>query len=124
MNIILDTHILILFLEDNKRLRNNFLKMIIDPKNTIYFSSVSIAEMAIKASKNKLQYPDDIINICVVQGFKELELKSQHCILLKVLPYIHFDPFDRLLIVQAQSEDFYLMSEDKIFRHYELKMVK
>ncbi|MBK8346118.1 MAG: PIN domain-containing protein [Saprospiraceae bacterium] len=51
MKILLDTHIIIWFLEDNKKLKRDYLDLIIEPSNIIYFSPVSIAEMAIKASK-------------------------------------------------------------------------
>ncbi len=124
MKILLDTHIIIWFLEDNNRLRGEYSELIGDPLNVIYFSSVSIAEMAIKASKNKLKYPDNIIEICQDVGFEELTLLSKHSSLLKDLPVFHHDPFDRLLIVQSISEDIYLMSEDRIFELYPLKLIK
>lgn len=123
MKILLDTHILIWFLEDNKRLSSPYKDLIEDPMNVIYFSSVSIAEMAIKASKNKLKYPDSIIDICRDTGLEELTLSGKQCILLKDLPLIHHDPFDRLLVVQSQSENLYLMSQDRIFDKYDVKLV-
>jgi PIN domain nuclease of toxin-antitoxin system len=81
MKILLDTHIIIWFLEDNNRLKRQFIDLIVNPLNVIYFSPVSIAEMAIKSSKNKLKYPDDIIKICIDEGFEELGLTSKHCVL-------------------------------------------
>ena len=124
MKILLDTHILIWYLEDSNRLRKEFRDLIVDASNIIYFSAVSLAEMAIKASKNKLSYPDNFIDICTRQGFIELSLKSKHSILLKDLAQIHSDPFDRLLIVQAKSEDIWMISEDRFISQYDLKMVK
>ena len=124
MKILLDTHIIIWFLEDSSRLKSYYIELIGDPLNVIYFSPVSIAEMAIKASKNKLKYPDDIIKICQDVGFEELTLSSKHCVMLKDLPIFHNDPFDRLLIAQAISEDIFLMSEDHIFEQYPLKILK
>ncbi len=123
MKILLDTHILIWYLEGNQMLKSEFNDLIIDSTNIIYFSAVSLAEMAIKASKNKLRYPDNIIDICIEQGFKELSLKSKHSILLKDLPQYHSDPFDRLLIVQAQSEGIWMISQDQFFTKYDVKLV-
>ena len=80
--------------------------------------------MAIKASKNKLKYPDDIIKICQDVGFEELTLSSKHSVFLRDLPIFHNDPFDRLLIAQAISEDIYLISEDRIFEQYNVNLIK
>lgn len=124
MKILLDTHILIWFLEDNKRLSSKLSELIVNPINLIYFSSVSLAEMALKASKNRLIYPDDILNICYEQGFEELALLSKHSLVLRDLPLIHNDPFDRLLVAQALSEDIFLMSADQIFIQYNIKLIK
>jgi len=124
MKILLDTHIIIWFLEDSNRLKTDYIELIGDPLNVIYFSPVSIGEMAIKASKNKLKYPDDITKICQDVGFEELTLSSKHSVLLRDLPIFHNDLFDRLLIAQAISEDIYLISEDGIFEQYQLKLIK
>lgn len=123
MKLLLDTHILIWFLEGNPKLRPGWIDIIADLHNTIYFSSVSIAEMAIKASKNKLTYPENIVDICLNQGLTELNLTGSHCLLLKDLPLLHNDPFDRLLIVQSMVENLHLMSEDKIFKEYKVSLV-
>jgi PIN domain nuclease of toxin-antitoxin system len=124
MKILLDTHIIIWFLEDSKKLKSHYVDLIADTSNLIYFSSVSIAEMAIKASKNKLKFPEDIVKVCLDEGFEELELTSKHSILLKDLPLVHHDPFDRLLMVQAKSENMHLMTDDRIFTFYSLNLVK
>jgi len=124
MKILMDTHILIWFLEDSKRLRSQYIDLLVNPINIIYFSSISIAEMAIKASKNKLRYPDDMVDLCIKQDFQELSFTSKHSILLKDLPLIHNDPFDRMLIVQAQGENILMMSEDKIFFQYDVQLIK
>ncbi len=124
MKILLDTHIIIWFLEDNNRLKRQYIDLIVNPLNIIYFSPVSLAEIAIKASKNKLKYPDEIVTICIDQGLEELRLTSKHCVLLKELPYFHHDPFDRLLLVQAKSENMHLMTEDHIFHHYDVNVIK
>ncbi|MFZ1750426.1 MAG: type II toxin-antitoxin system VapC family toxin [Saprospiraceae bacterium] len=123
MTVLMDTHILIWYMENNARLKEQYIEVINDVNNQIYFSAVSIAEMAIKASKNKLKYPENIMDICLEIGFSELELKSKHSFLLRYLPTFHHDPFDRLLIVQAQSEKLKLMTEDQIFFQYDVELV-
>ena len=124
MKILLDTHIIIWFLEDSKRLKSYYIDLIAEPSNVIYFSPVSIAEMAILASKIELKSPEDIVKICLDEGFEELVLSSKHSILLKDLPLIHHDPFDRLLLVQAKSENMYLLTEDCIFTFYDINLIK
>jgi PIN domain nuclease of toxin-antitoxin system len=121
--ILLDTHILIWFFEDNHRLSKEDKDLIIDSENIIYFSSVSIAEMAIKTAKNKLNLPDNFLEMCYHQDFIELPLMSTHSQLLNDLSFVHLDPFDRLLIVQAQAENLYLMTKDSQFLNYNVKLI-
>lgn len=91
--------------------------------DTIYCSSISNAEMAIKASKNKLKYPADIVDVCLTLGFSDLTLTGNQCLLIKHSPLLHHDPFDRLLIVQSMAENLHLMSEDRIFKLYRVNLV-
>ena|SRR5690606_21128939 len=123
MNLLLDTHILLWFLEDNTRLHNHLKELICNPENQIYLSSVSFAEMAIKASIGKLIYPDDITEICTNQGMNQLPFNSRHALALRELPYIHSDPFDRMLIVQGIVDILSLVTQESIIGNYDLSVI-
>lgn len=123
MTLLIDTHILIWFLEGNSRLNLHLMELICNPDNTVMVSSVSIAEMAINTSKKKLKYPDDILRICREQGMEELPFTSNHALVLKNLPQIHLDPFDRMLIAQAIEEEITLVSQDPVISKYKVKVI-
>lgn len=123
MTLLLDTHILIWFLEDNSRLHQHLKELICNPANSILVSSISIAEMAIKASKKKLSYPDNILKVYRDQGMEELPFTSKHALILKDLPQIHMDPFDRMLIAQAIEEQISLVTQDPVISKYKLSVI-
>lgn len=123
MTLLLDTHILIWFLEGNSRLHQHLMDLICNPENSILVSSVCIAEMAIKASKKKLKYPYDILRVCRDQGMDELPFTSKHALLLKELPQIHSDTFDRMLIAQAIEEEITLVSQDPLISKYKISVI-
>jgi PIN domain nuclease of toxin-antitoxin system len=92
-----------------------------DSSNTVYFSSASIWEIAIKRSLNRANFdfsPEDIHRLALRTGFTELMVKGEDCYPLVNLPWHHRDPFDRLLIAQAQSLPAYLLTTDGVLRQY------
>ncbi|MDD2685151.1 MAG: type II toxin-antitoxin system VapC family toxin, partial [Gallionella sp.] len=89
--------------------------------NTVYFSSASIWEIAIKRSLNRADFdfsPEDIHRLALDTGFAELPVKGEDCYPLVNLPWHHRDPFDRLLIAQAQSIPAYLLTTDGVLSQY------
>ena len=124
MNILLDTHALIWFVEDDEKLPDS-LKVILNEKsNSIYISIASLWEMAIKISLNKLSISvsfDEVIELVKSNGFEILQISEFHLSELLKLPFIHRDPFDRLLAAQASFEDLLFVSCDEIFNSYNVR---
>ena len=126
MNLLLDTHILIWALNDDPRLPKRARKMIVDADNTIYYSSVSVWEISIKHTN----HPDnvsfdakDFVHYCQEAGFLAMDLKDKHVFSLESLRREesappHHDPFDRMLIAQAKSENMAFITHDSTLSYY------
>ena len=118
---LLDTNILICALHDSNALAPKTLSLLSDPDNTIYFSSASIWEIAIKSSLKKPNFPfnpERIAALASQTGFLELPIRTTHTFEVAQLPWFHRDPFDRLLIAQALSLPAYLLTTDTTLQQY------
>lgn len=119
---LLDTHYLIWACADSKRLPQACFDLIVDPLNELYFSAASIHEIAIKFALGKLHFtvdPEEILRGLLANGYNELPISSHHTVSLKRLPRdMHGDPFDRLIVAQANMEALTLITDDeKIIRY-------
>ncbi|CAG0975572.1 hypothetical protein ANRL3_01783 [Anaerolineae bacterium] len=125
MNILLDTHILLWYLDDNPKLPEDKRLLIEDKRHSVIVSVASFWEMTIKASLGKLTLMDDlpaIENILRRQGMIILPIKTPHLVQLLELPQHHRDPFDRLIIAQAIAEDLTVLSDDGKFGAYPITL--
>jgi len=113
MKYLLDTHVLLWWLDGDKRLSDKFRKIIDDKSNVKLVSVVSIWETIIKVQAKKLPIKTSIDNLIKKIGFPILNIDIIHTLELIKLPRIHKDPFDRMLIAQAKSEDCILLTDDK-----------
>lgn len=120
MRLLLDTHVLLWWLSDNPRLDPQLRTAIVDGENDVFVSSISIAEIAIKRSQGKLEAPPELLSRIAEEGFTELPFSSDHAAALEALPWIHRDPFDRMLVVQAQREGLMLATADRRLRDYDV----
>ena len=123
--ILLDTHILYWFFFEDEKLSNS-LKEKIESEKDVYISIVTFWELAIKASIGKIKLPASVSNLmkdCIESEFKILPITDAHLDKLSDLPWIHRDPFDRLLICQAQAEGLTFISADENIRKYELDIL-
>ena len=121
MNILLDTHALIWFLEGDDKLSDVAIKHIENPINQKYISIVSYWEMAIKISLNKLELSSTLpetIKTIEKLPIELLTIKPEHTLQLSSLPFHHKDPFDRMLIAQAWVEEMPILSKDEHFSSY------
>ena len=121
MKYLLDTHSLIWALDDDKRLSKKASQAYSDGNNTIFTSIVCFWEIAIKLSLNKLAINvtiDDLAGSCKTQGIPILPVFVESTKVLRSLPLHHGDPFDRLLISQAQTLSLTILSKDRIFPDY------
>jgi PIN domain nuclease of toxin-antitoxin system len=118
---LLDTNVLLAALLAPEKLPHEVAVNLSDSSNTVYFSSASIWEIAIKRSLNRANFdfsPEDIHRLALSTGFTELMVKGEDCYPLVNLPWHHRDPFDRLLIAQAQSLPAYLLTTDGVLKQY------
>ena len=127
MNVLLDTHALIWYSHTPEQLSQKALEIINSQENTISISQVSIWEMQIKISIGKLDLPQSVRELIECQivsnGFRELNIRNEHLWGLTSLPLHHKDPFDRLLISQAQTDGLVLLSKDSKFATYDVQTI-
>ena len=120
MNLLLDTHTLVWVLENNPTLTAAAREAIIDGDNTIYVSAVSVWEISIKKALGKLDAPDTLLDEIERHRFTPLEITLEHSDRAGKLPPIHLDPFDRMLIAQAQAEQLTLVTRDADMQKYQV----
>ena len=116
MRILFDTHALIWFLTDNPRLPQKIRAIVTDSETELLFSSVSILEIAIKHSikpEHMPCSPEEVKSDAEASGIRELPFMSSHAEKIGGLPWLHKDPFDRMLVAQAMSEGISLLSHDE-----------
>ena len=127
MNILLDTHVIIWALTNDPRLTDEAKALIMDPENMVAVSTVSLWEIAVKNQKAPRLCPyheKEIHDYCVKAGYPVLDIKAKHVSEIRGLrtkPGVvltNHDPFDRMLIAQAKSEKFILLSHDRNFEYY------
>jgi PIN domain nuclease of toxin-antitoxin system len=122
MRILLDTHTFLWWLEDSRRLGTRARASIADPEVEVVVSAASAWEIAVKLRKGtlKVERADlrDIAEEIRGQDFEELPITVSHAERAGRLPGNHWDPFDRLLIAQAQAEGLPLVSNEALFDCY------
>ena len=130
MNILLDTHIAVWAIVDDPRLSQKARDLLLDPDNTFYFSAVSTLEVnnKTKSKKNNLEFTtQDFVENCEMAGFVELPLLSKHFRNESALKWDgageHKDPYDRLLLSQAKTENFRFMTHDSMIRQFAEKCI-
>ena len=124
MNILLDTHILLWWLDDNPVLSDKARRSISDGSNLIFVSAVVIWEIRIKQSLGRLDIPPDFRQVLEKQPFEFITITIEHAHAISSLPPIHRDPFDRMLIAQAKTEGFTILTRDNLFREYKVALIQ
>ena len=118
MNYLLDTCVLLWALEGNSAKLGEFANLIQNEDNHIVVSVVSYWEIVIKQALGKLDIRDDLLKAINDLGFSWMNIELKHIEQLKTLPFIHHDPFDRLLISQSLSESIRLLTHDQKVTQY------
>ena len=122
MRVLLDTHALLWWHEGSPDLSQRALDAVRDPANTVYLSVVNVWEAQIKHQLGKLTLQSSLREIVRQQhrinGFGLLSVRVDHVYRLDTMPMHHRDPFDRLLVAQALSEDLVLVSKDEKLTPY------
>lgn len=126
MELLLDTHSLIWFLNGDKKLSDIAKAAIENPANSKFVSMVSIWEISIKISLNKFIFKKGFrhfLNMVEENGFEILPLSFEHAIKLSTLEFIHRDPFDRLLICQCLIDKLTIITKDDNIKKYKIKSI-
>ena len=123
MNLLLDTHIALWWLGDTPELPDAVRDVVQDADNVVYISAATIWEIAIKRALGKLEVGDEYLTEIAEQGFVELPIRWQHAQRVEALPMLHRDPFDRLLIAQAQTLGLTLVTTDALIRKYSVSVL-
>jgi PIN domain nuclease of toxin-antitoxin system len=124
MKVIIDTNILLFILFDDSKLSKNELEVIHNEDNEIIISSISLFEISLKYSINKLKLnnltPDKIPDLLLKNGYviEDIDYIS-YSSYYKLPSEQHKDPFDRLLIWEAIRKNYHLLSKDNAFKEYE-----
>ncbi len=127
MKILLDTHAFLWWITDDPKLSELARQIIGNGENTLFLSAASTWEIAIKARLGRLKIPDppdrfisEQMHQNAIQG---LPIQISHTLHVYHLPPHHQDPFDRILIAQAQLEALTLLSSDRLMGKYKLKVI-
>ena len=123
MKLLLDTQALLWWLADSPHLRQAARSLIADGNNTIYVSAASAWEIEIKRALGKLRAPDNLEETLARERFLELPVQMTHTTTLRTLPPVHRDPFDRLLVAQAQFERLSLVTSDSVLGRYGVPII-
>ena len=121
MNLLVDTHLLLWASITPQKLSAKARILLEDEKSILWFSAVSILEVAIKHSLKRSEFridPRPLRAGLFQMGYTELPLEGRQALDLADMPYFHTDPFDRLLVAQAKSEGMLLLTADKTLVQY------
>ena len=122
MNLLLDTCTLLWWVNGDE-LSRDAQQAIADPGNRVWISAVSIWEIALKQSLGKLELGGDLDSV-IEEDFLQLPVTFTHARQVAWLPLHHRDPFDRMLIVQAKSENLTLITRDRQFAQYAVSLLR
>ncbi|HEY9720460.1 MAG TPA: type II toxin-antitoxin system VapC family toxin, partial [Oscillatoriaceae cyanobacterium] len=114
--LLLDTHVLLWALGEVRQLRPEVREAIADGRNVVYVSAASVWEAAIKRQLGKLEAPGDLVEAIAQCRLQPLTITMAHAQHAAELPMVHQDPFDRMLVAQAQLEGLTLVTRDSRLR--------
>jgi PIN domain nuclease of toxin-antitoxin system len=126
-NLLIDTQSFIWFVENNSKLPVSIRTLMEDGNYKLFISIASLWEIVIKSSLGKLPMQKSVIEMIrdvTDIGFNILQIVPPHLITLHTLEYIHRDPFDRIIISQAITENMQLISSDEFFSKYQVRLIK
>lgn len=124
MRILLDTHVILWFAEGGERFNSRARTILTEPSNDRVVSHVSLWEITIKVSTGRLRIDrKDLEQALIDMAVEELPIGREHILGVASLPFIHRDPFDRLLIAQAKIENLILATHDQKFSQYGIPLL-
>ncbi|MFJ3087619.1 type II toxin-antitoxin system VapC family toxin [Streptomyces sp. NPDC086838] len=121
MKMLLDTHVVLWWLDDSPELAED-VKHLLDTEPSVFVSAVTPWEISIKQSLGKLHGPADLAERVRDSQFTSLPITAGHGVRAGRLPEHHRDPFDRILIAQAQTEGMTILTRDKWIPSYDVRV--
>lgn len=121
--LLVDSHVLLWHVLDDPRLGPGPTALIEADDAEVVVSTASFWELAIKSALGKLEAPDDLPERVQAMGFELLQVTAEHAWHVRSLPQRHGDPFDRLMIAQAQVERMPIVSADSVFASYDVAVI-
>ena len=126
MNLLLDTHVLLWWLAGSRQLGLRAKRDLFLPGVTLWISAAVVWEITIKVGAGRLKLrkpPAEIIPSLIERGFQALPIKIDHALAIRHLPAMHNDPFDRMLVAQAQCEGLTLVTADPAVAAYDIRTI-
>jgi len=126
MRFLIDTHILIWFLERNSSLAAEKRDLIVDASSDVSVSIASLWELAVKLSLRKIRLSrtlSDVIGELAALDISQLDIRPRHVLAIEDLPFHHKDPFDRMIIAQAMVEQIPIITADPTFQNYGVQVL-
>jgi PIN domain nuclease of toxin-antitoxin system len=127
MRALLDTHVFLWSALGDPRLSETAYNLIEDRANAIHFSAASAYEIGVKAALGKLTLPEPVdlyVPSRVAEfGYEPLSIEIAHGLRAAILPAVHRDPWDRLLVAQAQLEGLPILTSDPTFARYDVETI-
>ncbi len=123
MRLLLDTDAFLWWLSGSRKLDGNAQRAIAEPQNQVFVSAISGLEIGIKSSLGKLQAPGSLDDKALLEGFRHLPVTFQHGERVGKLPWHHRDPFDRILVAQAQIDNLILVTCDRYIPMYDVPVL-
>jgi PIN domain nuclease of toxin-antitoxin system len=121
VTLLVDTHLLLWAAGEPQRLSKKARRLLEDPGSQLWFSAASLWEVAIKHGLGREDFrvePRRLRRGLIANGWRELAISSEHALATLDLPPIHKDPFDRMLVAQAQVEGLALVTSDELVARY------
>ena len=125
MNLLLDTHTFLWAIDDSPNLSQEARAAITDGNNLVFVSAATAWEISIKKAIGKLVFPGgSYLDELSVHRFMPLDITTEHALAVENLPQHHKDPFDRLLVAQAQIEKLTLVTRDPRIKQYSVQIIE
>ncbi|MFE4331979.1 type II toxin-antitoxin system VapC family toxin [Streptomyces sp. NPDC056831] len=122
MRLLLDTRVVMWWLDDSPRLSPSF-KELLDTEPAVYVSAVSPWEITVKQFLGRFEGPGDLAEQVRDLQFRGLPITAAHAVRAGRLPMVHTDPFDRILIAQAQAEGMVLVTRNRWIPKYDVQVM-
>lgn len=127
MNLLLDTHVLIWWMQGSERIGDHAKAALFDAGAQVWLSAASVWEMAIKSALGKLDLGvplEEAVPMLTRRGGRCLPVSIRHALEVAALPMHHGDPFDRILIAQARVEGLTLVTADAALSEYDVRILE